>query len=556
MALKILRRQQDLRSMQAQMETLVSERDAFAAREHELEADIAAAQTEEDRAAVDAAIDEFEQQRNANVVAIAELQTRIDATTEEIRSLEAAQTPPPAAGQPAAPAAERSNNTMPMTNPERRWLGLTYQERDALLQAPETRDFLSNIRALRTSQRSASGAELGIPDNLLPMLRDLTYQYSRVLPHISLQPVGGTSRQNIAGVAPEAIWTEMDAVMNELDINFYQLTMDGFMIGGYLALPNYVLSDDTDLSLLTTVVQYLAAAIAKGLDKACIYGTGTKMPVGIITRLAATSKPEWWGANQDTFTDLHESHVLKLDLGAKYGAEFFQKLCEATGVPSPNYSDGRAVWFCNRKTHLDIVSRSLNFNAAAALVAGVSGTMPVIGGEFVELEFMQDYDVCGGFGSLYSLSQREGVVIDSNVNVKWRQNMTCFKGLARYDGKPAIGEAFVLFNYKNTAPKTTTTFGVDYINEGLGTLIVTTAAGASGKTTVTVAGNASANKLRYKLAGAPLSVEAGEKLAASWSAMTSGAAVAAATGNVITVVEIDSAGKAVKLGSATCTAGA
>ena len=182
--------------------------------------------------------------------------------------------------------------------------------------------------------------------------------------------------------------------------------------------------------------------------------------------------------------------------------------------------------------------------------------MPVIGGTFVELDFMQDYDVCGGFGSLYSLAEREGMVIEANTSVKWLQNMTCFKGLARYDGKPAIGEAFVLFNYKNTAPKTTTTFGVDYINEGLGTLIVTTAAGASGKTTVTVAGNASANKLRYKLAGAPLSVEAGEKLDASWTAMTSGAAVAATTGNVITVVEIDSAGKAVKLGSATCTAGA
>ena len=234
------------------------------------------------------------------------------------------------------------------------------------------------------------------------------------------------------------------------------------------------------------------------------------------------------------------------------------ELCEATGVPSPNYSDGRAVWFCNRKTHLDIVARSLNFNfnSAAALVAGVSDTMPVIGGTFVELDFMQDYDVCGGFGSLYSLAQREGMVIDSNASVKWLQNMTCFKGLARYDGKPAIGEAFVLFNYKNTAPKTTATFGVDYANEGLGTLIVTTAAGASGKTTVTVAGNASANKLRYKLAGAPLSVEAGEKLDASWTAMTSGASVAAATGNVITVVEIDASGKAVKLGSATCTAGA
>ena len=38
--------------------------------------------------------------------------------------------------------------------------------------------------------------------------------------------------------------------------------------------------------------------------------------------------------------------------------------------------------------------------------------------------------------------------------------------------------------------------------------------------------------------------------------MTSGASVAAATGNVITVVEIDASGKAVKLGSATCTAGA
>ena len=220
-----------------------------------------------------------------------------------------------------------------MSNPtERRWFGLTYAERDALMQTEQVRTFLQNVREARAQQRSVTGGELGIPDGFLPILRDLTYQESKFLRFCSVSVFRGTTRLNVVGVAPEAIWTEMTDALNELDINFWQLTMDGYMVGGYMAVPNSVLMDDSDLQLATTILQALAASLAKAIDKSIWFGTGEKMPVGIITRLAATAKPAWWGAQQADFTDLHTSHILKLDLSAKTSTEFFQPLVAALAV--------------------------------------------------------------------------------------------------------------------------------------------------------------------------------------------------------------------------------
>lgn len=343
-------------------------------------------------------------------------------------------------------------------NLERRWFGLSYAERDALMQQEDVRTFLGNVRALRGQTRASTGLDLGIPDGFLPILRDLTYQESKFLRFVSNTVFRGTTRQNIAGVAPEGVWTEMTDALTELDLDFYQLTMDGFMVGGFMALPNSVLMDDSDLQLATTVLQSLAASIAKAIDKAIWFGTGTKMPVGILTRLAASVQPAWWGAAQGTFTALNTSNVLTLDLDAKSGTEFFVDLVAALAVAKPNYSDGKLVWTMNRKTHMDIMARALAFNDAAAMVAGVGNTMPIVGGEIIEWEEMKDNDIAGGFMSLYRSVEREGTTIESSTAVRWLQNQTCFKGLQRRDGKPAIGEGFVIVNYANTQPTTTATF--------------------------------------------------------------------------------------------------
>lgn len=561
-ALKVLVLNSEITALRAQLTPLEQTRDGFAAREEQLRqalGEITETSTDEERNAVSSAVDTFEQERSANAAEIARIQGEIDTRSAEIARLEAEQTPPPAT--PTVSNSDTRNNDhhersfVPMSNPtERRWFGLTYAERDALMQSEQVRTFLKQIREARAQQRSVTGGELGIPDGFLPILRDLTYQESKFLRYCFTTSFRGTTRQNVAGVAPEAIWTEMKDRLNEIDIDFWQLTMDGFMVGGYMAVPNSVLMDDSDLSLTTTILQALASSLAKAIDKSIWFGTGESMPVGIITRLAAQTKPTWWGSQQGDFTDLHTSNILKLDLAAKNGVEFFRPLVAALAVAKPDYSNGTVIWVMNRKTHMDIQSRALAFNDAAALVAGVSNSIPIVGGEIVEWEVMPDNEIAGGYMSLYRSVEREGTTIESNTNVRWLENQTCFKGMQRRDGKPAIGEAFVLVNYGNTAPTTTTTFGKDRANTAIGTLIVTTAAGsANGKSVVTVAGNGS-GKLKYQTAGQAIAVANGETLDKRWTDLPANKTVDGTTGQTITVVEVDGNGRAVAVGSGSVTA--
>lgn len=561
-ALKVLVLNSEITALRAQLTPLEQTRDGFAAREEQLRqalGEITETSTDEERNAVSSAVDTFEQERSANAAEIARIQGEIDTRSAEIARLEAEQTPPPAT--PTVSNSDTRNNDhherslVPMNNTtERRWFGLTYAERDALMQSEQVRTFLKQIREARAQQRSVTGGELGIPDGFLPILRDLTYQESKFLRYCFTTSFRGTTRQNVAGVAPEAIWTEMKDRLNEIDIDFWQLTMDGFMVGGYMAVPNSVLMDDSDLSLTTTILQALASSLAKAIDKSIWFGTGESMPVGIITRLAAQTKPTWWGSQQGDFTDLHTSNILKLDLAAKNGVEFFRPLVAALAVAKPDYSNGTVIWVMNRKTHMDIQSRALAFNDAAALVAGVSNSIPIVGGEIVEWEVMPDNEIAGGYMSLYRSVEREGTTIESNTNVRWLENQTCFKGMQRRDGKPAIGEAFVLVNYGNVQPTTTTTFGKDRANTAIGTLIVTTAAGAAnGKSVVTVAGNGS-GKLKYQTAGQAIAVANGETLDKLWTDLPANKTVDGTTGQTITVVEVDGNGRAVAVGSGSVTA--
>lgn len=560
MALKVLLLRSRLAPLQTELQTLETTRDGFAAREAELEHDIAEAQTDEERSVVEAAVNAFEQERSANAADITRVQERINEINEEIRSLEEAQTPPaadpPAAEPTGTTNTERSNNSMPINNPERRWFGLTYQERDALLTRDSTKEFLQRVRQLRAQQNSVTGAELGIPTEFMQILRDLTYQNSKLWPYVHSEAIRGKARQNVAGTGCEAVWSEMLANINEIVMDFTQLEMDGYMLAGYIAISNAVLEDDSDLQLLTSILNAMGEANARGLDKAIVYGTGKKMPVGFITRLAASAQPEWWNNDQGDFKDLHSSHILKLDIDSTSGAAFFGTLIEALGIADPKYSDGRVFWVMNRKTHIRLMAKALAFDSAAAITAGINNTFPIVGGDIIELDFMADNDIAGGFGSLMRMSEREGASIASSDIPFFLRNMTVYRSIGRYDGKPARGEAFVLVNFHNTAPTTSISFAPNLANDPLGTLIVTTAAGtgASGDSTVTVAGNGSGT-LKYQVGGQAVPVANGETVDKSWTDLPANKTIkSATTGATITVVEVNADGKAVAVGSGSVTA--
>jgi HK97 family phage major capsid protein len=208
----------------------------------------------------------------------------------------------------------------------------------------------------------------------------------------------------------------------------------------------------------------LGQAIGLALDKAILYGTGTKMPKGIITRLVETEQPA-----SDTSTipweDLHASNVLSIAAN-KTGTAFFKELIVDSGAASGKYSRGTQFWAMNDKTYKKVVAESVGFNAAGAVVAGVQATMPVIGGDIVVLDFVQDDVIIGGYGDLYLLAEREGTTIGQSEHAQYIQDNTVFKGTARYDGLPVIAKGFVAIGINGATPSATMTFAADTANNG------------------------------------------------------------------------------------------
>lgn len=555
--LRVLMLNSEIAALRSQLTPLEQTRDGFAAREEQLRQAISEAATDEERGVVSTAIETFEQERSTNAAEISRIQGEIEQREEQIRSLEAAQTPPPASNSVPNSGTGNTNHergNVEMSNPERRWFGLTYQQRDELLARDSTKEFLQRFRQLRAQQNSATGAELGIPTEFMQILRDLTYQNSKLWKYVHSESLRGNARQNIVGTASDAVWTETVANINEIVLDFTQLEVDGYMLAGYMAISNAVLADDSDLQLLTSILNAMGEANARALDKSIAYGTGVKMPVGFITRLAASAKPSWWGKDQGDFIALNTSHILKLDIDSTSGAAFFGSLIEALGIADPKYSDGRAFWIMNRKTHIRLMAKALAFDAAAALAAGINNTFPIIGGDIVELEFMADNDIAGGFGDMMRMVEREGATIASSDIPLFLRNMTVYRSIGRYDGKPARGESFVLVNFHNTQPTTSISFAPDLANEKLGTLIVTTAAGASnGKSIVTVAGNGSGT-LKYQTSGQAIAVGNGERLGKGWADLPATKIIDGTTGETITVVEVNAEGRAVAAGSGSVTA--
>lgn len=467
MALKVLLLRSKLTAVNATLAQLREQLDGFETREAELAADIEAAQTNEERAACETAIGEFEADRDRCTADIETAEAEARSLTEQIEAAEANA----AEARGASPADKNqrgAHNTMPTNtaggDARSRFYGMTYAQRDAFFAREDVTAFLSRTREMLGQQRAVSGAALGIPEVMLDIIRDNINRYSKLIGFVRLRQVRGKARQNIVGTVPEAVWTEMVGALNELTVTINQIETDGYKVGGYVFVSNCYLEDDDNIGLATEILDQLGQAIGYALDKAILFGTGTKMPVGIATRLAAAASPAWWGTNQGAFTNLSTSNVKKLNIATKNGAEFYADLIGALGVADTKYSAGKPVWVCNHKTHIDLQAKALAFNSAAALTAGITSEMPVVGGQIVELDFVPDSQIIGGYMDLYLLAEREGTTLEQSTEVKFIEDQTAFKATARYDGKPVRGEAFVIVRYDNTAATTSLTFASDAAN--------------------------------------------------------------------------------------------
>lgn len=471
MALKALLLRKKLDDAKKRLDTLKAKEDEFKTRETELSTAIEEMPVnadEETRNAVEESITAFEQEREDYNSQVTALEQEIEGLESE---LDAEETPP--VGNPAGSSDDHNDNVtrkderkMRITEARAKMFGNTVQERDQFFAREDIKNYLAEIRTCIKEKRALLNVGLTIPEVMLGVLRENVINYSKLYRHVTVRAVSGEGRALIMGTIPEAVWTDCCANLNELTLEFADLEFNCWKVGGFFAVCNANI-EDSDIDLAAELVTALGQAIGLALDKAILYGTGTRMPQGIVTRLVQTTMPSDYPGTARTWQNLSTSNVISI-ADTYQDAALFKQLAIASGASKGAYARGEKVWVMNETTYTNLIANAMSIDASGAIVSGVNGTMPVIGGVIEVLNFIPDNVIIGGYFDLYMLVERAGTRFATSEHYRFLSDQTVFKGTARYDGKPAIAEAFVAIGIGGVTPNATMTFAPDEANTETG----------------------------------------------------------------------------------------
>ena len=456
MALRTLMLKKSLDDKRAAFEKLTARSEELEKREKDLEAAIEEVTTQEERDAVSEEIEKFDADKADFEAEKKKLEDEIRGLEEELDSLEKAKEVKP---EPEKVPEERKE----IKNMEtRKFFRMNTQERDAFFAREDVQHFLGEVRSCIREKRALINVGLTIPEVMLGLIRENIMEYSKLYKHVNVRQIAGEGREIVMGTIPEAVWTDCCANLNELDLSFFDAEVDCWKVGGYFAVCNANL-EDSDIALASEILTAIGQAIGLALDKAILYGTGTRMPLGVVTRLVQTAAPADYPATARPWADLHSSNVKSIAAGVE-DADLFKEIVLALGAAKSNYSRGTKVWVMNETTYTTLVANAMTIDANGAIVSGVSGSMPVVGGTIEVLNFIPDNVIIAGYFDLYLLAERAGTKFASSEHVRFLQDQTVFKGTARYDGLPVIAEGFVAIGLGGTTPDATMTFAADTAN--------------------------------------------------------------------------------------------
>lgn len=435
---KITEAQKTLEELRAKKSELETRSEELKKREEELAQSIEEASTEEEQKAVEEAADTYEADKAAldtetseNDQKIADLEGEIAEMENELSEIENQQRAKKAPAsddskkQPVgANITERNSHTMFKVRSLNK---MTDAERLAFTQREDVQKTLSEIRTLIKEKRTVSGSEVFIGLSIFDLIRDNVLEYSKLYARVRAYFTTQKGRQPVEGAIPEAIWTECCAAINELDIDFSGVELDCYKVAGYFAVCNARI-EDSDIDLIDIFSDALMQAIGLALDKAYIYGTGTKMPTGVMTALA------------DPETGI-PANLITVPSSAT-GVALFQAILLGGAQADGAKSRGSKLWIVNEKTRMKLVTEALGFNASGAIVSGVNETMPVDGGDLIVLPFIPDNNIVVGYFDLYVSLIKKEMTVSQSTECRFIEDQTVIKGVMRADGKPAVTGAF------------------------------------------------------------------------------------------------------------------
>ena len=467
MALKALLLRKKLDDAKKRLDALRAKDNEFQSRETELEKAIAEMPEdadEETRSAVEESVTQFEQDKDAHENAKADLNREIEGLEAELEAEEETPAADPVPAQEPVEDKRKDDKNMRIPETRARMFGATAQEREMFFAREDVKNYLAEVRKCIKEKRALTNVGLTIPEVMLGVLRENITNYSKLYRHVNVRAISGEGRMIVMGTIPEAVWTDCCANLNELNLAFNDVEVNCWKVGGYFAVCNATL-EDSDIDLAAELVSAIGQAIGLALDKAILYGTGTRMPLGVVTRLAQTEAPSGYPATARPWADLHTTNIKSIASTVK-GADLIAAIVGDFGAAKGKYSRGEKVFAMNEATYTALMAATVSVDASGRIVAGVSDTMPVIGGIIEVLDFVPDNVIIGGYFDLYLLAERAGQKFATSEHVRFLQDQTVFKGTARYDGTPAIAEGFVAIGINGATPTAAMTFAADTANEG------------------------------------------------------------------------------------------
>ena len=454
---KINDTRKEIEKLVANRETLATKADELNARESEIVKAVDEVTNEEEQKAIEEAADNFDQDKTAfenevseNETRIADLEKEVTEMETELSGLESEQNrtvPPPPEnkdGETATKTTKKKTGGKRTMFRTRSIRAMNIAEREELITRDETKAFLAEIRAAVAEKRALTGGAYTIPRTIVDLIREDIIEYSKLYKHCRVRALSGDGRVIVMGVSAEAFWEEACDPIYELEKSISKVDIDNYKVAGFIPLCN-ALIEDSDIDLLDEIMVSILQGIGLALDKAILYGTGVKMPTGVVTAI-------------DDDDTLKLTNEITIATASSTGVKLFQELVKAGAKCANNYARGQKTWAMAETTYTTLKAEALSVNAAGAIVSGVDGVMPVAGGDIEVLNFVPDKNIVAGYFELYILGERKGMTIDTSEHVRFIQDQTVVRGRARYDGKPAIPGAFVVIGIDNTTPSTSVEF--------------------------------------------------------------------------------------------------
>lgn len=443
MALRALMMRKELDKLEKELAELRAV--DFEGREAEITKMIDEVETEEERTAVQEEIEKFEAERAENEKAVSDLEERVAEIESQLEELE--KETPAEERKEEVKKEERNTEIMSAKNIFR---SMDIMTRNAMFEREDVKHFISTIRTAIAEKRAITGGNLLVPEVFVGLIRENIIEYSKLYKHVNVRQIGGNGREVVMGTIPEAVWTDCCANLNELDLTFNDAEVGCWRVGGYFDICNATVQD-SEVDLASEVLTVLGQAIGYALDKAIIFGLGTRMPKGFFTRLAEESEPADYPATARTWVDLHTTNI-KTIANTVTGTDLFRAFVVDAAAAKGVYSRGEKVWVMNEVTYAKLMAAAMAPDMYGQLVPGMEGRMPVVGGIVEVLPFVPDDMIFGGYLDLYLLAEREGTRLEQSEHALFIQDRTVFKGVARYDGLPVIAEGFVAIGIDGTTP--------------------------------------------------------------------------------------------------------